>query len=118
MTTMSSNIKIVRKCEFCGNEFTAKTLQTRYCSHVCNSRNYKKNKREEKIETAVKKSNEPIAYDASVNIKEFLSIDETAMLVGASRRTIQRLISDGKLKASKLGSRSIIKRKEIDNLLK
>lgn len=115
---MSSNIKIVRKCEFCSNEFTAKTLQTRYCSHVCNSRHYKSLKREKKIEVAIKKSTEPQTYDTTINIKEFLSIDETAMLIGASRRTIQRLISDGKLKASKLGSRSIIKRKEIDNLLK
>jgi len=115
---MSSNIKIVRKCEFCCNDFTAKTLQTRYCSHVCNSRDYKKNKREDKIETAIKKSNEPQTYDATINLKEFLSIDETAMLIGASRRTIQRLISDGKLKVAKLGTRSIIKRKEIDNLLK
>ena len=115
---MSSNIKIVRKCEFCSNEFTAKTLQTRYCSHVCNSRHYKVLKREEKIETAIKKSSAPMIYDTSVNVKAFLSIDETAMLIGASRRTIQRLISDGKLKASKLGARCIIKRIEIDNLLK
>lgn len=115
---MSSNLKIVRKCEFCSNDFTAKTLQTRYCSHKCNSRHYKVLKREEKIEVAIKKSSQPQTYDATINLKEFLSIDETAMLIGASRRTIQRLISDGKLKVAKLGSRCIIKRREIDLLLK
>lgn len=115
---MSSNIKILRKCKFCGNEFTAKTLQTRYCSHQCNSRHYKATKREEKIETAVKKSSEPEQYDASINAKQFLSIDETAMLLGASRRTIHRLISDGQIKVGKVGSRTIIKRQAIDKLFK
>lgn len=113
---MSSNIKIIRKCEFCRKEFTAKTLHTRYCSHECNSKAYKKNAREKKIETVLN-AEEP-KYDAAINSKLFLSIDETAMMLGASRRTIQRLISDNKIEFSKLGSRTIITRKAIDNLFK
>jgi excisionase family DNA binding protein len=53
---------------------------------------------------------------AALQLKTFLSIDEAAMLLGASRRTIQRLIAKGSIKAGKLGSRSIIQRAEIDKL--
>ena len=38
---MSSNIKIQKICEFCGQEFTARTLYTRYCSKSCNKKHYK-----------------------------------------------------------------------------
>ena len=107
---MSSNIKILKKCEFCGNDFTAKTLLTRYCSHTCNRRHYAVIKREEKIGAATQISTKSRQYDSSVNLKEFLSIDETAMLLGTSRRTINRLITDGKIKVCKVGSRTIIKR--------
>ena len=47
---MSSNIRVQKICEYCGEEFTAKTTQTRYCSHNCNSRDYKARKKAEKIE--------------------------------------------------------------------
>ncbi len=46
------------------------------------------------------------------------SIDETCQLVGASRWTIYRMIDKGSLKVGKLGSRTIIKRQEIDKLFK
>ena len=48
--------------------------------------------------------------------KEFLSVQETAILLGASRWTIQRMIQREELKAGKLGRRTIIPRSEIDNL--
>lgn len=55
---------------------------------------------------------------SGLELKVFLSIDETATLLGASRRTIQRLISKGSLKVGKVGSRSIIQRTEIDKMFK
>jgi excisionase family DNA binding protein len=48
--------------------------------------------------------------------KEFLSIDEITKLLGISRRTVHRMISRGELKAGKAGTRTIIKRAEIDKL--
>ncbi|MCK9613131.1 MAG: helix-turn-helix domain-containing protein [Bacteroidales bacterium] len=116
---MSSNLSFKKNCEYCGKEFEAKTLYTRYCGHVCNSRHYKKLKREEKIQSAIQPSlskPEEMKFDSSVQKKEFLSLNETATLLGASRRTIQRMISKGTLKAAKLGSRTIVPRKAIDNL--
>ena len=124
-THMSSNIHIKKNCLCCGNEFTAHTLITRYCSHTCNSKHYKQLKREEKIQeqSSQQKSEQNLGskiapFDQSIQIKQFLSIEEVASLLGACRRTIQRQIANGTIKAKKLGSRSIIQRSEIDNLFK
>jgi hypothetical protein len=35
---MSSNIRINRICEYCGQEFQAKTTVIRFCTHTCTSR--------------------------------------------------------------------------------
>lgn len=48
--TMSSNIRIKKVCEHCGEIFMAKTTITRYCSHRCNSAAYKKKVKQDKIE--------------------------------------------------------------------
>ncbi len=58
------------------------------------------------------------ASSTSVYNKEFLSLKEVALLLGASRWTIQRLIKAKKLTVGKVGRRTIIKRSEIDNLFK
>lgn len=120
---MSSNIQIAKTCLNCGKDFTAKTFTTRYCGHACNSQHYKKLKREEKLNAYHVAQEEPKqetanGFDATLQHKEFLSIEETAALIGASRRTIHRLISGSKLKVGKIGSRTIIKRTEIDKLFK
>lgn len=117
---MSSNLTFKKQCEFCRDEFEAKTLYTRYCSHTCNSSHYKKLKREEKIQSVQQSQKhperEPQTFDTTLQQKKFLSVDETALLLGASRRTIQRMISKGTLKVGKLGRRIIVKRMEIDKL--
>lgn len=81
-------------------------------------------KREEKIRQhqAHQKVNLPtqkvkdVPFDYHIQRKEFISIEEAAKLLGASRRTIQRLIAKGSLKVGKVGRRSIIQRSEIDKL--
>lgn len=54
----------------------------------------------------------------NLKTKEFLSVQEAAELLGASRWTIQRLVQRNVLNAAKLGRRTIIQRSEIDNLFK
>ena len=117
-TFMSSNIRLEKTCNFCGNRFTAKTTVTQFCCDNCAKRAYKKRKRTVKIETAIQEEKQKIvtAFNSVVVQKDFLSIDETCQLLGASRWTIYRLIDKGQLKAGKLGSRTIISRKAIDNL--
>lgn len=115
---MSSNIRLEKTCQFCGNKFTAKTTVTKFCSDNCAKRAYKVRVRETKIQEAIKEENSIRIYNPILSQKEFLSIKETAQLMGASRWTIYRLIENGKLKAAKLQRRTIIRRSEIDNLFK
>lgn len=117
-TFMSSNIRLEKTCNFCGNHFTAKTTVTQFCSDNCAKRAYKQRKRTAKIETAIQEERQKVAaaFNPVVVQKDFLSIDETCQLLGASRWTIYRLIDKGQLKAGKLGSRTIISRQAIDNL--
>ena len=131
---MSSNIKIPKFCQYCGQAFVAQTTTTRYCSKTCNSRHYKKIKREEKVPATLKEQIKSVTSANSENLqslqslpiqtgnfinlrdKEFLSVQEAAILLGASRWTIQRMIQREDIKAGKLGRRTIIPRSEIDNL--
>ena len=46
---MSSNIKIEKVCEWCGNKFTAQTTVTRFCSKRCSEHSYKERMRQRKI---------------------------------------------------------------------
>ena len=131
---MSSTIKIPKFCQHCGQAFVAQTTTTRFCGHKCASRAYKQRKREEKVQTTLSDQIKSVTSANSENLqslqslpiktgnfinlrdKEFLSVQEAAILLGASRWTIQRMIQREELKAGKLGRRTIIPRSEIDNL--
>lgn len=119
---MSSIIEIRKICEFCGNEFIAKTTVTRFCGHTCASRSYKQRKKANKIGRAIEETNQQkILSLTELNLeaikqKEFLSIKEAHTLLGLSERTFYRLMKAGTIKAAKLGKRTIIKRTEIDKL--
>lgn len=119
---MSSKIEVVKICEFCNNEFIAKTTVTRYCSHKCNSRAYKQKVKESKVDKAITQTNQQKIVSATdlglevIKQKEFLSIKESYKLLNISERTFYRLLKNGTIPYKKLGSRTIIKRSEIDKL--
>lgn len=119
---MSSKIQIKRICEYCGNEFTAQTTVTRFCSHKCNSRAYKLKVKELKVGKSNEETNQQKILSASdvqlevIKQKDFLSIKEAYSLLGISERTFYRLMKEGTIQATKLGGRTIIKRSVIDNL--
>ncbi len=114
---MSSNIEIKRLCQYCGNEFTARTTRTRYCSHTCNSRAYKAQVKISKIEVSnVETKQLKVKPVEDLNAREFLSVQETCKLLGVSNRTIYRLLQRGEIKAGKIGKRTIFKRSDIDKL--
>lgn len=103
---MSSTFTVQRICEHCGNEFTARTTVTRYCSSKCNKRDYKARKRAEKIEQSNKATvqiKERPLLEAQA--KEFLTVKDVSVLLGCSKRTVYRLIDNGTLKAVNLGER-------------
>ena len=115
---MSSNIELQRICQHCGNEFTARTTTTMYCSHRCNSAAYKAKQRSVKVEASNKQTHQirtqPIE---ELKSKVFLSIAETCKLIGISRRTVYRMIERNDLTTGKAGKRTIIRRSDLEQLL-
>lgn len=114
---MSSNIRIVRVCQECGEEFVAKTTVTKYCGDRCAKRAYKQRVRAEKIqssEEATKKSLQRSIVE--LQAKDFLSIGEVCELFKVSRTTIWRMCKEGRLKSVKIGRRKFISRTAINKL--
>ena len=99
----TSKLKVLRTCEFCGKEFYAQKVSTRYCSKRCNELAYKKRRRQKQvIEAEAQVTQKPIV---AVNEKEFLSLKDTAVLLGITKRSVYNLIYNGTLRAHKLSSR-------------
>jgi excisionase family DNA binding protein len=114
---MTTLINVQRICEHCGNEFTAKTSVTKYCSHICNKRAYKAKKRAEKIEASNNETRKVISKPIEeLKAKPFLSISEASVLFGISRRTVYRMIHRKELPFAKAGARIILRRSDFENL--
>lgn len=112
--TMSSNIRLLKSCSYCGKDFIAKTTVTLHCSDDCAKRSYKKRKRDEKLIKAKSEVAQSIPVPAME--KQFLSIRETCLLLGISRWTLYRLIQSNRLAVFKAGKRIVIQRASIYNL--
>ena len=115
---MSSKIEVQRICQHCGNEFTARTTVTRFCSHRCASAAHKQKVRAGKVEQSNKQTQEiktqPIE---ELKAKEFLTVREVARLLNCSVRSAYYYIESGTIKAVNLGQRiTRVKRSEIDKL--
>lgn len=112
---MSSNLSIKKICEFCKNEFTARRIKTRYCSHQCNSRHYKVLKKQGEIEIIEKATKLKLPSIEEVNKKDFLTVNEVAVILNMSKRTVYRLIQNNELNAYNFSVRkTLIRRKDID----
>ena len=115
---MSSNIEVQRICEHCGNEFTARTTTTRYCSKKCNSAAYKAKLRGEKVGTSNTET-QKVKFQSieDIKAKEFLTVKEVARLLNCSIRSVYYYIENGSINAVNLGQRiTRVKRSEIDKL--
>lgn len=116
----ASKEKILRVCEYCGKSFYAQKSTTRYCSKQCNSYAYKAARRKEKIKMAETMSQRKASEKSmsEIVVKEFLTIQEVAILLGLSKQTIYNMVYSGKLRASKITSRlSFIRKRDIDYLV-
>src|SRR5690606_40130255 len=107
---MSSKIEILKKCIYCQQEYIAKTLVTKYCSHRCNQRHYKEVKRQEKMQQY--KIVVPIKEERNCS-EDFLTITKSAAFLGVSDRTIFRLIARGIIKAVRKGKKVQIPKNEL-----
>lgn len=115
---MSSKIEVQRICQYCEQEFTARTTVTKYCSHKCSQRAYKARKRAEKVKQSntetIQIKSQPIEQ---LKAKEFLTVREVAQLLNCSVRSAYYYIGNGTISAVNLGQRMTrVKRSEIDKL--
>ncbi len=106
---------------YCSMEFEAQRLTTKYCSPGCNKKHYKLRVRRGELkestnnELAIK--NKIFKDRTLLNLKTMLTINETIHLLGLSRSTIYRLVKSKKLKATKIGTRVIINKVDIEELI-
>ncbi len=113
--SMSSKIEITRICECCKNEFTARTTKTLYCSLKCSSRAYKSRTRQSKIDQSNKETEKAKNPNLEViKTKDYIDVKMAGNLFGISRRTIYRLIERGELDIAKFGTRTVLRRCDLD----
>lgn len=131
---MSSNLQITKICAFCGERFIAQKTSTRFCSHKCSRRAYKDRLKHElttsvdigKIERnyfSAKKpqKSSPTSKHSLVNLptlnqKEYLSLRETAIVLGVGKSTVHRYCVAGILKCIRMNKRIVIRKKDLDGM--
>lgn len=111
----TSKFRVLRTCEFCGKEFYAQKVTTRFCSRRCNELAYKQRRRQRQItEAEARVLQKPIEQ---VGNKEFLSLQDTSVLFGITKRSVYNLIYNGVLRAFRLSSRmTLIRRADIEQI--
>jgi excisionase family DNA binding protein len=110
---VSSNLRIVKICAYCKQEFIARKTTTETCSDPCAKRFYKVKQRDKAIqraelETVVKR--EPKAFITegeikAVQAKEWLTLKEAALLLNVSPLTLRRWTLAGKVRSTKVGKK-------------
>lgn len=111
----TSKFRVLRTCEFCGKEYYAQKVTTRFCSRRCNELAYKQRRRQRQItEAEARVLQKPIE---EVGNKEFLSLQDTSVLFGITKRSVYNLIYNGVLQAFRLSSRmTLIRRADIEQI--
>lgn len=117
---MRSNEEIRKNCEYCGKEFLAAKLTTRYCCHDCNSRAYKEQQRKKVLKTTQALITQERKEKDILPLKdrEYLKIPEVARLLGISRWCVYRLVCSKTLPAIQLTRRTtLINKDELKKVL-
>lgn len=105
-------MKKTRRCAFCGREFTANSGMQKNCCVRCADEAKKERK---KRNDDFLKAAEPVI---GLRQQEYLIFSKAAIIMGCSRQYIYKLVSQGKLKASRISSRmAIIRRADIEKML-
>ena len=112
---MSSNIKIERICEWCGNRFMAQTTVTRFCSKRCSEHSYKERMRQKKMALSNMETSQ-CNLDRKSKDKDFLTPTETAQYLGVGRTYIYDCINGGKIKLTRIGRKTLISKADIQSM--
>lgn len=122
---MSSNIRILKVCEYCKQEFIAKKTTSKTCSDACAKRFYKLNQKKDKIAQAELKEEmkrKPKVFVTeeeikAIQAKENLTLKEAALLLNISPLTLRRWVLAGKVKSEKMGKKHVFMKEAVDRLL-
>lgn len=118
---MSSNLRIVKICAYCKQEFIAKKITTETCSDPCAKRFYKVKQREKaiqrvEVETIVKRDAKAFVTEdevRAIQAKEWLTLKEAALLLNVSPLTLRRWTLAGKVKSKKMGRKHMFRKGEL-----
>lgn len=121
ITNISNNNGDKKRCKYCGKLFIAHTLATQYCSRQCNSKDYKRRRREKQIadylETNPQDTANAVDSPKSVlETKRFLTPREVALYLGIGKSSVYRELANGLIKAVQLRGKTLIRRKDIESM--
>ncbi|MCV9931579.1 helix-turn-helix domain-containing protein [Flavobacterium sp. LS1R47] len=94
--------RINKQCLNCGEEFLPKTVASVYCSHICSKKAYKQKMIRLKNEAEIN-----ALADKIPQTRAFISVPEAGMLFGIAKRTLYRLVGQGKIPSVNLGTRLV-----------
>lgn len=114
--TIATIMEIQKRCKYCGRSFIAHKMNTIYCSPSCNNKDYKKAIREKQVAEFMEEEKKKTPKVDILGGKEFLTPTEGASLLGLSRATFYRYMSNGTIKAVQLRGKTIVRRKDIERL--
>ena len=104
---MSSNIKIERICEWCGNKFIAQTTVTRFCCKRCAEHSYKERLRQKKMAVS---NQETAQTNIKWRDKDYLTPTQAAELLGIGRMSIDRCLVNSKRFSGFIARQRLIKK--------
>jgi len=121
---MSSNLRIIKICAYCKQEFIARKTTTETCSDPCAKRLYKIRVREKAIsrvkkETMVKRKPEAFITEEQVKVvqaKEWLTLKEEALLLNVSPLTLRRWTLAGRVKSEKVGRKHMFRKTDLKKI--
>lgn len=97
----AAKFEIKRKCQVCGQEFIAKTIESWYCSKRCSNIAYKRRKDEEKRNQRLDEIVKSIPKH-----QDYIKVSEAYAMFGISKDTLYRLIQIGYYIAHKSWNKS------------
>ncbi|MBD0374537.1 MAG: excisionase family DNA-binding protein [Flavisolibacter sp.] len=117
----STNIRILKNCTFCSQQFVAQKISTQYCSHRCAAKAYKIRMRKSVV--AVTEAKEQLVRNTKtvitendikvIQAKQYLTLKEAAILLNVAPLTLRRWIFAGRIISNKVGKKHIIDRTAI-----
>ncbi len=115
---MRSKVTIKKKCEWCGKDFIAYKVTTRFCCKQCNSHAYKDKLRTSRISQCQSEMarQEQLDQYGDVDNLLFLTPTQAAHYIGIGRSTLYRYIADGDVPCVQFKGKTFIRKSDIQKM--